>query len=67
VNGAHRAAALSGVVILILMVGWFTMSYLLMHNTVADALGEALGVGLGLLVVASVVGAVRSSRNAQGG
>ncbi len=58
-----RVAAIGGAVILALMAGWFSMSYLIMHNSAADAFGECLGVGLGLLVVGSVIGAVRASHD----
>ncbi|HZN70749.1 MAG TPA: hypothetical protein VFC00_03555 [Micromonosporaceae bacterium] len=40
-------------------VGWFLLSSIVMHTTSADAAGEALGVALALLVVVSVVGAIR--------
>jgi hypothetical protein len=40
-------------------VGWYALSRMVMHTTSADAAGEALGVALALLIVVSVVGAIR--------
>lgn len=57
-----RGAVIGGAVILALAAGWFTMSHVAMKTPVSDALGEALGVALGLLMLASVVGALRSAR-----
>jgi hypothetical protein len=45
--------------LLVLAVGWFLLSWRVMHTTPGDAAGEALGVTFGLLIVASVVGAIR--------
>lgn len=59
-RGAYVAAV--GVLIAAIGVGWFALSHFVMDTAVADALGEAAGVVLGFLVVASVVGALTSSR-----
>jgi hypothetical protein len=59
---ARLTLAVGGGAVLLLAVGWFVMSHLVMGTTTQDAVGEALGVGLALLVVASIVGAVVSSR-----
>ncbi|NUT36100.1 MAG: hypothetical protein HOV79_23840 [Hamadaea sp.] len=40
-------------------VGWLALSWLVMHETVRDAAGEALGVVFGVLILISVIGAVR--------
>jgi hypothetical protein len=54
--------ALGGGTVLLLAVGWFVLSHLVMGTTTGDAIGESLGVALALLVVASIVGAIRSGR-----
>jgi hypothetical protein len=41
---------------------WFLWSWGVQHNPAGDAVGEALGVGLGLLVFGSAIGAVVSRR-----
>jgi hypothetical protein len=46
--------------------GWFALAHLVMDEPTGDALSESLGVILGLLVVASVVGAVFSARGKPG-
>jgi membrane protein implicated in regulation of membrane protease activity len=51
------------VVILVLAGGWFMLSWTVMHSAVVDALGEAAGVAFALLVVVSVIGAVRAARD----
>jgi FtsH-binding integral membrane protein len=40
--------------------GWFVLSWKVAHNTVRDAIGEALGVALAMLIVFSVIGAIRN-------
>lgn len=40
--------------------GWFLLAWRVMHETAGDAAGEALGVTFGILIVASVIGALRS-------
>jgi hypothetical protein len=58
-----RTLVLGGSAVAVLGFGWFALSHVVMGTTTGDALVEALGVMLGLLVVASVVGAVRTSRH----
>jgi len=41
--------------------GWFMLSHVVLDTAAGDAVVEALGVVLALLVVASVIGAVRGS------
>lgn len=52
-------AALVALVLVALATGWFLMSWTVMHTPPVEALGEALGVAFGLLILVSVVGAVR--------
>jgi hypothetical protein len=39
--------------------GWFVLAWRVAHNTPRDAIGQALGVAFGLLILFSVIGAVR--------
>ena len=57
-----RSLVVGGVVIGLLGAGWFVLSHFVMDTAAPDAVGEALGVMLGVLVLASVVGAFASSR-----
>lgn len=59
---SDRRAVAAGVVIVALSGGWFLMSHFAMDTGVSDALGEAVGVALGLLLVISVVGAALAGR-----
>jgi hypothetical protein len=45
-----------------LAVAWFLWSWGGQHNPAGDALGEAVGVALGLLVLVSAIGAVLGRR-----
>jgi len=54
-----RVLALGVAVLALIGTGWFLMSWRIMHTPVGDAGGEALGVVFGLLIVVSVVGAIR--------
>jgi formate hydrogenlyase subunit 3/multisubunit Na+/H+ antiporter MnhD subunit len=57
----------AGVTVLLgLSVGWFLLSWRVLHATPGDAAGEALGVAFGLLIVASVIGAIRKRDNSDG-
>jgi hypothetical protein len=62
-SSGRRKVVIGAVVIIALMYGWYLMSRELMGNTRGDAFGECLGVGLGLTVLVSTIGAVRSSRD----
>ena len=61
-----RTLVVGGSVVGLLGVGWFALSHVVMGTATGDAVAEALGVVLALLVVASVVGAVRSSIHNRG-
>jgi hypothetical protein len=58
----NHAAAIGASVIGVLGVGWFALSHFVMKTATTDALGEAVGVVLALLVVASIIGAVLETR-----
>jgi hypothetical protein len=60
-DSGTRTLVLGGSVVALLGIGWFVLSHVVMGTATGDALVEALGVMLALLVVASVVGAVRAS------
>jgi hypothetical protein len=57
-----RALFLGGSVLLLLGAGWFALSHVIMGTATGDAVGESLGVILGLLILVSVVGALRANR-----
>jgi hypothetical protein len=58
-----RTLVVGGSALAVLGVGWFMLSHVVMGTAGGDALVEALGVVLAVLVLASVVGAVRESRH----
>lgn len=45
--------------LVVLVAGWFFMSWKVMHTPPVEAAGEALGVAFGLLILVSVIGALR--------
>lgn len=58
--GGPTRAIVAGITLLALLgVGWFVMSWRVMHTPPSDAGGEAVGVVLALLIVVSVIGAIR--------
>jgi hypothetical protein len=59
---SNASGVIAGTVIALLGIGWFFLSHLVMQTSTPDAAGEALGVMLALLVVASAVGAVLQAR-----
>jgi hypothetical protein len=64
--GGTRTLVLGGGVITLLGAGWFVLSHVVMDTAIPDALGEALGVVLALLVVGSIAGAIWSGRGKPG-
>lgn len=58
-------AIAAGVVILGLSAGWFVMSKFAEGTPSRDAFSESVGVAFGLLIVASVVGAIVQRRRDQ--
>jgi hypothetical protein len=63
---SNRTAVVGGLVIGVLAAGWFVLSHFVMDTDTPDALGEALGVALALLVVVSIIGAVLTTRGNHG-
>jgi hypothetical protein len=53
--------------VLVLATGWFALSWQVGHNPASVAFGEAVGVALGLLILACVVGSIRDRGVADGG
>ena len=53
-----RTLVLGGSVVALLGIGWFVLSNVVMGTPPVDAVVEALGVVLALLVVASIIGSV---------
>jgi hypothetical protein len=60
VDSRAETLALTGIVTL--AVGWFGVSWLMMKSPIVDAVGEAAGGVVTVLVVVSVFGAFRRSR-----
>jgi hypothetical protein len=65
-RSAGPGAAVVGAGIGLLAVGWFLLSHFVMDTEVADAIQEAVGVAFGLLILVSIIGAVRSTRGNPG-
>jgi hypothetical protein len=59
-DSRSETLALTGIVTL--AVGWFGVSWLMLKSPVVDAVGEAAGGVVTVLVVVSVFGAFRRSR-----
>jgi len=57
---------IGGVLLFALGVGWFALSHVVMGNPAPDAVVEALGVVLAVLIVVSIVGAVLRSKGSHG-
>jgi hypothetical protein len=57
-----RAETFALVGIVTLATGWFAVSWLVLDSPVVDAVGEAAGGVVAVLVLVSVVGALRRSR-----
>jgi hypothetical protein len=61
-SGGSRGAIIGTGIVVVLAGGWFVMSSVVMRTSVIDALGQAIGVAFGLLMVVSVVGAIVTKR-----
>lgn len=61
-----RVFVLGVVAFALVAVGWFLLSWRVMHTSPGDAGGQALGVVLALLVLVSAVGAIRGGRDRAG-
>jgi hypothetical protein len=57
-----RLAFWSVVSVAVLAVAWTAFSWRVLHYLLLDAIGQAAGTALGLLLVVSIFGAVRRSR-----
>jgi hypothetical protein len=63
-NPPSRTVLVAGVTLLLAAAGgWFLLSWRVMGTPPGDAAGEAVGVAFALLIVVSVVGAVRNRRH----
>jgi hypothetical protein len=54
-----RAARIAVTVVGVLLVAWFFVAWLLLERHIVDAAGESVGTAFGIMVVVSVIGAVR--------
>jgi hypothetical protein len=63
-HGAEQSRPGAGALLLTLAAllgsGWFVLSWKVAHNTTRVAFGEGLGVALAMLIVFSVIGAIRN-------
>jgi hypothetical protein len=57
-GGDTRTLVIGGSIVALLGIGWFVLSHVVMGTPTVDAVVEALGVMLALLVVASIIGSV---------
>jgi peptidoglycan/LPS O-acetylase OafA/YrhL len=57
-----RLARIGVIGVALLAVAWFGVSWAVLHSPVMDAVGEALGGVLLILVLLSALGALRRSR-----
>jgi hypothetical protein len=60
--GLSRGAQFATGAVLAVLVGWFLYAWLARDLSPADAAGESIGTGLVLLIVISVLGAIRRGR-----
>ena len=58
--GEQVGAGLLAGALFLAAVGWFLLSLLVAHNDVRTAIRETVGVGLGLMILISMIGAVRN-------
>jgi hypothetical protein len=61
-----RTLVVGGSSVAALGLGWFVLSHVVMKTPTVDAVVEALGVMLALLVVASIIGSVVRARRHPG-
>lgn len=57
--GLSRRALLACVGVGVVLIAWFFFAWLVLNRHVVDAAGESIGTGFALLLVISIVGAVR--------
>jgi hypothetical protein len=65
-RAARRTLTIGGIALAVMAVGWFLLSVRVAHSDARTAAGETIGVTLGLLVLASVIGAARGHRDGDG-
>lgn len=53
---------LSAAGIVVILVAWFFFAWLALDRHIVDAAGESVGSGFALLLIVSVIGAVRNGR-----
>ena|SRR5215216_5696346 len=58
-SDAGRRARVAVTVVGVLLLAWFFVAWLLLERHIVDAAGESVGTAFGLLLVVSVIGAVR--------
>lgn len=59
---AGRAWTVWGTTAAVLLIGWFFVAWLALDRHIVDAAGESVGSGFALLLLVSVIGAVRGGR-----
>lgn len=57
-----RSLGLTVLIVVAGAAGWFCLAWLVLDEGAGDAVNEALGVAFGLLILVSVVGAIRKTR-----
>lgn len=62
-NGISAAQKLWALAVGALLVLWFLFAWLVLDRHILDAAGESVGSAFALLVVVSVIGAVRGGRD----
>ena len=65
VDSDSRRLLIGGSAMTVLGLGWFVLSHVVMRTAIADAAVEALGVVLAVLVLVSLVAALRTQGRRQ--
>jgi hypothetical protein len=65
VDRDSRALLIGGSAMALLGLGWFVLSHVVMRTDIGDAVVEALGVVLAVLVLVSLVAALRTQGRRQ--
>ena len=64
---SRRTLTIGAIALVAVAVGWFLLSMRVAHNDARTAAGESVGAMLGLLLFASLIGALRSRRSTDNG